>query len=141
MGGAIIGAALAVIATVLGLGGAWFVIRRLRGWNPRWSVRASQEMELRLTDHEAARRIMTALSRLPLSGEISHGPDGNSFQATVSGPWLTYGSIVNIDTRPLGKHRVTVIISGRPATPALFDRGRSRAIVQRLAAELSSRRD
>lgn len=127
--GGVITAAIIVIIPVVLAG-------RSKGWSPRWSARARQELQLAMPHREAHARAPKALARLSLVGKptVSDG----LIEAKVGGNWKTYGNAIRIHLAPDGDRRTVAIISSRPTLPQFYDWGRSRSIVDAMANDLAN---
>ena len=109
---------------------------RLRGGSLGWSARAEQVIELRMNVSEAKRLVERSISAFDLTdGPIRH-PGPQTIEATMSDNRKAFGNNVEVRIQPLGSAKTRLQITSNPIVPQLWDWGRSRSIVSRLAADL-----
>lgn len=124
--------AFAVGFLVLVVGSA--LARRSKGWSPRWSAKASREVSLSVPPEEALERARRALEAVKLVAEptVSDG----LLEGKTPSSWKTFGDTISIRLDRQGDGtRATV--SARPTLPQKFDFGRSRSLVDAVAARLA----
>lgn len=127
------------MGAAVGLCAALLIVRRLGDWRPRWAVSASQSVDLALPYDDALKRVEAALGNLSLSEPISRR--GHVLKATVRRNWMTYGNAIEVTLSNRGRQHVKVDIASRPVTPQVYDWGRSRSLVGRIAADLTATGD
>ena len=108
---------------------------RLRGGSLGWSARAEQVIELRMNVSEAKRLVERSIAAFDLTdGPIRH-PGPQTITATMSGNGKAFGN-VEVRIQALGSAKTRLQITANPIVPQLWDWGRSRSVVSRIAADL-----
>lgn len=108
---------------------------RLRGGNLGWSARADRVIELRMNASEATRLVERSIAAFDLTdGPIRH-PRPQTIAATMSGNGKAFGN-VEVRIQALGSAKTRLQITANPIVPQLWDWGRSRSIVSRIASDL-----
>jgi hypothetical protein len=133
--------ALVIWQLVIGLGsglciGALLLAlsRRTKRWSPRWSVQATRELELAISRDETVARARRALEGLQLVAAPT--VEDGTVEGEVPASWKTMGNTITIHVGERDGTTVAVV-SSRPTFPQRFDWGRSRSLVDAVAARLT----
>ena len=124
------------VAIIVGVLLAVSALLLFRRWRPHGSVRAVEVVELRLSEQEAMRLAERTLGALDLAdGPIRRRRPG-TVEVTLRGARPAFGDSVEVRIQPLGAGMTSLQITSSPVVPHLWDWGRSRSIVSRVATEL-----
>ncbi len=114
-------------------------MRLFQSWRPSWSTQAVQVIELEMAEQEAVRLVERTIEAFDLNdGPIRH-PEPRTIEATLKGDRTAFGNSVEVQMQPRGTAMTRLQITSKSIVPQLWDWGRNRSIVSRIASELLDR--
>jgi hypothetical protein len=130
---------LIAVLIVSGVLLAILVLNRRRGWRLGWSARAVEVIELQINEREAAQLVDRSIAAFDLTdGPIRHRQP-QTIEATMRGDGSAFGNSVEVRIERLGPALTRLQITSNSIVPQLWDWGRSRSIVSRIAADILAR--